>query len=177
MIKPEKEEPHKVNIEENMKKDITCDANKMSLEELEDYLCLEESSDSDDSGIEMLEESSVSEIDSEESLDSNIGKASLEGEDDKENACSNSLDSNFELKKIQYQNDTLLFRLEKLEQNEDSIKREMEELNNIIINSMVVKKMKLKEEEWMRKENECKEKLDSVEKALSVKTSQLLECL
>ena len=149
----------------------------MSLEELEDYSCLEESSDSDDSGIEMLEESSVSEIDSEESLDSNIGKASLEGEDDEENACSNSSDLNFELKKIKYQNDMLLFRLEKSEQNEDSIKREMEELNNKIKNGTVVKKMKLKEEEWMRKENECKEKLDRVEKALSAKTSQLLEHL
>ena len=154
-----------------MKKDITHDANEMSLEELEDYLCLEESSDSDDSGIEMLEESSVSEIDSEESLDSNIGKASLEGEHDEENACNNSSDLNFELKKIKYQNDMLLFRLEKLEQNEDSMKREMEELNNKIKNGTVMKKMKLKEEEWMRKENEHKEKLDRLEKALPAKTS------
>ena len=30
MIKPETEETHKVNVEENMKKDITCEANGMS---------------------------------------------------------------------------------------------------------------------------------------------------
>ena len=67
---------------------------------MEDYLCLEESSDSDNSGIEILEESSVSEIDSEKSLDSNIGKALLEGEDDEENVCKNSSDLNFELKRL-----------------------------------------------------------------------------
>ena len=71
----------------------------------------------------------------------------------------------------------LLFHLEKSEQNEDSMKREMEELNNKIKNSAVVKKMKLKEEEGMRIENEHKEKLDRVEKALFTKTSQLLEHL
>ena len=67
--------------------------------------------------------------------------------------------------------------MQKSEKNEDPLKREIEEWNCAIKNEAVLKKMKLKEEEWMRKENECKEKLERTEKALPVKTIQLIDHL
>ena len=57
------------------------------------------------------------------------------------------------------------------------MKREIEELNCTIKNEAVLKKIKLKEEEWMRKENKYKEKLERTEKALSVKAIQLIDHL
>ena len=104
-----------VSCEIDVNKDMACDANEMGLEELEDHSCLEESSDIDDSSIERVEESDFSEIDSEESLDSNISEASIEREGDEEDTYSNSSDVNLGLKQIRYQNDVLLFRLQQLE--------------------------------------------------------------
>ena len=128
-----------------------------------------ESSDIDNSS------SAFSEIDSDESADSNISEASIEKEIDEEDADSNNSDVNLRLKQIRYQNDLLLFRLQQSEKNEDSLKREIEELNCTIKNEAVLKKMKLKEEEWMRKENEHKEKLERTEKELPAKTNQLID--
>lgn len=176
-VKPEAEERCDGNNGEGMKKGMARDANEMSLEELEDCSCLEESSGIDDSKIERVEESDFSEMGSEESSDSNISEASIEREGDEEDACSNSSDTSLGSKQIRYQNDLLLFRLEQSEKNEDQLKREIEELSRAIKNEAVLKKIALKEEEWMRKENGHEEKLERAEKALPAKAIQLIDCL
>ena len=115
IIPESKNETKEEKAIKDMKKDMEYDANEMSVEELEDYLCLEESSDSDDSSIERVEENDLSDIDSEESLDSSISEASIERESNEEDAYNNSSDVNLGLKQIQYQNNLLLFRLQQSE--------------------------------------------------------------
>lgn len=87
------------------------DANKMSLEELEDCSCLEELSDINDSS------SDFSEIDSDECIDSKISEVLIEREIDEEDADRNA---------CRYQNDVLLFRLEQSEEREALLQRELE---------------------------------------------------
>ena len=61
------------------------------------------------------------------------------------------------------------------------MKRKIEQLQNDSKNvndvAVLQKEMKSKEDEWLHKEEECKRKLETVEKALNVKMQLLLEHL
>ena len=99
---------------------------------------------------------------------------SFQGNEDKEDAGGERLSKNFDMQVIRHQNDLLLFCFKQSEERETSLKRELEECEIAVENNTALKKMKLKEEEWLHEEKECKEKLERVEKALSVKTDQLV---
>ena len=87
------------------------------------------------------------------------------------------------MQNLLYQNDLLLFRLEKAEMNEEVLRKEMSLLRNTSKNdtnqevTCLQKKLQDKEDEWRFKAEEYEKKLKTVEKALRVKTKQLLEQL
>ena len=139
---------------------LLCNTNQMSSDEIEKYLELDKLSKSEDSEIEILVEDSLCLPEEERDVcktmkeeDEYISNVKYEGEDEKENAHSSRTDLNLEMCKIRYQNDLLLFRLEQSEQNEESLKREIKELQttnkkNSIENDIALKnKLKMKEEE------------------------------
>ena len=82
-----------------------------------------------------------------------------------------------------YQNDLLLFWLEKAEMNEEVLQKEMSLLRNTTKNdtnqevTSLQKKLQDKEDEWKFKAEEYEKKLQTVEKALRAKTKQLVERL
>ena len=87
------------------------------------------------------------------------------------------------MEQLLYQNDLLLFRLEQAEMNEEKLRTEMylqikakkNDTDQEVIK--VQKQLKDKEEEWRIKVNEYEHKIETVEKALAVKTKQLIDQL
>ena len=79
-----------------------------------------------------------------------------------------------------YQNDLLLFRLEKAETSEEVLRKEISLLRNTIKNETnhevisLKKQLQDKEDEWRVKAEEYETKLQTAEKALKAKTEQLL---
>jgi len=88
-----------------------------------------------------------------------------------------------EMEKLLYQNDLLLYRLEQAEMKEEKLQKEMklqtDAKRNEMNEEMISLRMKLqnKEEEWKRKVEEYEHKIKTVEKALAMKTKQLISQL
>ena len=87
------------------------------------------------------------------------------------------------MEQLLYQNDLLLFRLEQAELNEEKLREELyfqtkaknDDKNQEVIK--VQKQLKDKEEELKNKVNEYEHKIETVEKALAIKTKQLIDQL
>ena len=80
-----------------------------------------------------------------------------------------------DVQKIVHQNDLLLFWLEQSAENEETLKRDIKQLQKANKNNedaeVLQKKIKIKEEEWLCKEEEYEQKLEAVEKSLMVETN------
>ena len=84
------------------------------------------------------------------------------------------------MRQLLYQNDLLLFRLEKAETSEEVLQKEISLLRNTTKNetnqevNSLKKQLQDKEDELRVKAEEYETKLKTAEKALKVKTEQLL---
>ena len=87
------------------------------------------------------------------------------------------------MKQLLYQNDLLLYHLEQAEKKEEILRKEMklqtDAKRNDIDGEMISlqKKLQDKEEEWRRKVEDYEYKIETVEKALALKTKQLINQL
>ena len=76
----------------------------------------------------------------------------------------------------------MLFRLEQAEINEEKLREELylqtnTKKNDTTQDVRIQKQLKDKEEEWKKKAKEYEHKIETVEKALAVKTKQLIDQL
>ena len=102
-------------------------------------------------------------------------------ENEEEDNLNENEERDKKIEQLLYQNELLLFRLEQAELNEEKLREELyfqTKAKNNDTNQEVIKvqkQLKDKEEEWRIKVNEYK--IKTVEKALAVKTKQLIDQL
>ena len=112
-----------------------------------------------------------------------MGKKVESDKNEEEERLHSNEEMDHKMRQLLYQNDLLLFRLEQAEINEEALRKELYLQTNTKKNDTnqevikVQKQLKDKEEEWRIKVNEYEHKIETVEKALAVKTKQLIDQL